>query len=240
MFLTIYSISILGNENNNIEEDFYVKYNQPRTAQGSPEDFKKFWETGDCNNCNLKGFDLRNVIKKYENKSKTIYLTDSDCSGANLSNVNLSAANLQHGIFDNANFENSNLEKVLAGICFFRHANMQNTNMRNATLLEANFQEANLTGANLEGANASFANMQNTNMSNTNLKKTTFQRAEINKATSFKKAICESTDFSYIDGEADFSEATLTNCKMDSTTLFQKIVGIFAWYSRTKEYPPLN
>ena len=51
-------------------EDFYTKYNQPKEAQGSPDDFKQFWETGECRYCNLQDFDLREAIKKHKNKER--------------------------------------------------------------------------------------------------------------------------------------------------------------------------
>lgn len=126
-------------------ENFYQKYNQPKNAQGSPDDYLQFLDNGICSHCNLQGFDLTEVIKKFKNKK--INLENSNCSGANISNVDLSGANLSGGDFSSANFKNSKLNFVYAGFAYLAHANMQKVDAR-----YTNFEFATLDNANCYGA----------------------------------------------------------------------------------------
>lgn len=118
-------------------------HNQSKYVQGSQDCYQNFLKSGDGYYCDLRGFDLREAIKKNE----LINLEGANCSFANLSNVNLAVANLAYGNFKKANFENSIFKHTYA-----ENANFNYANFTGATFIHSNFDGANINDANFSGA----------------------------------------------------------------------------------------
>ena len=112
--------------------------------EGSRADLEKFAKTGKCEECNLKNFDLRELIKDLlkEDKDREI----------NLKGSNLEGVDLREAYLPDANLEKTNL----------RHANLQFT-----FLVGANLENADLRFANLRGTELSYANVKWTNLKRT-------------------------------------------------------------------------
>lgn len=97
--------------------------------------------TGNCENCDLSGADLRG--KK---------LRDRDLSGANLTKANLSGLDLTLTYFTNANLRGANLSGSILRKAIFAGADLTEADLTKSTIPLTDFTAANLTNAKLNDA----------------------------------------------------------------------------------------
>ena len=112
--------------------------------EGSRADLEKFAKTGECEECDLRYFDLRGHIKELLKKDQHLKI--------NLKRSNLEGTDLRKAYLVNANFEDTNL----------KHAKLQFTFLIKANLERADLRYANLRGSILNDANLRFTNLKGT------------------------------------------------------------------------------
>lgn len=177
----------------------------PMASAANQDDLQKLRDTGSCQDCDLRGADLR----------------EADLIGANLSNANLIRANLSNANLISANLSNAKLNRAV-----LNDADLSEANLSYADLRDSKFQKAILNGANLSYANLRRTDFQNASLENAIMIQAKLMEAKLIDADLYNanlsgavlsNAFLQKADLS----EADLDSADLSWAKLDSTNLYQ-------------------
>lgn len=113
-------------------------------------------DTGDCEECDLKGVDLKGMNLKGANLAGAdltgANLQEANLKGANLKGTNLESARLTDAILTNADLQGANLSDANLHWADLSKADLRGANLTRCYMVKATFYKADLTGADLSGA----------------------------------------------------------------------------------------
>lgn len=222
-------------------------------ARGNPDHFKKFAQTGECTQCDLRDFNLAAAIHIFQSNltysKKAIDLEGSNISGASLKKVKLWDANMtgviaegtdfSEACLENPDFTGANLKKaIFIGTSVkgasFQKANLQETNALGIFLMESNFTEADLSTINLSQADIFNVNFQSAKLDNANLMMASLKWCKF-KSASLKSALLKRADLDH----ADFDSADVENADFQQVKNWKDVQnkGRMKNFSRAKNIP---
>ncbi len=197
----------------------FFKKHRDEQPLGNPEHERQLITTGQCIDCDLRGFNITDAINSYKRynlwTSLALYgyfkLEPINLSGSDLTGAYCVGANFRNGIFIGTKFVQVDLSHVNAQRAVFEHAhfdeaNLDHANLNNAYLVSANLSESNLTNAQLIGAHCKDATFNQALLYNTNLTNAQLQ------FTGFSQTDCR---------RANFTNANLNNAILEKTVLLQ-------------------